>query len=153
MSQCLSTQTKVMFLEFGDRFRNALCTFFYFKKKPIPIPDNIRTCVEAFDEFQCHLKYKHYSKQETFENFRERHANSKATKKCSVFWIFDVDQSMLTYIPLELYDSGEKKKNNKSVFLPTLKCIATSYRAGARPIKSIIKLSRSLKRKLLQKYP
>lgn len=94
--------------------------FFFFLKKAIPIPDNTQMCVETYDEFQCQLRYKYCSKQKTFENHREGHASSEPTEKRSVFWIFNVDQSTLIYIPLQqrLYDSGEKKKNNKSVFLP-----------------------------------
>lgn len=46
---------------------------FFFKEEgeAIPILDNTQKGVKISDVFQWLLKYKHYSKQKTFENFRE----------------------------------------------------------------------------------
>lgn len=46
------------------------------RRKAIPISDNSQKGGEISDEFHCHLKYKHYFKQKTFENFREVQQNN-----------------------------------------------------------------------------
>lgn len=124
--------------------------FFFFLKrkgagtKATPISDNTQKGVEISDEFWCHLKYKHYSKQKAFENFGE---GQLRTVKCSIFCILNVDQSCVIWVGGRR--RGRREKTINVYFLQVLKCISASYRAGARPIKSLLKVSRNLNRKFL----
>lgn len=92
--------------------------FFFLKRKgagtkATPISDNTQKGVEISDEFWCHLKYKHYSKQKAFENFGE---GQLRTVKCSIFCILNVDQSCVIWGGEE---EGKARENNKCVSPPS----------------------------------